>query len=141
MNTKDKSLVIIDIKVTVANALNNFLIQYNIWRVAEIEYNEVRFGDSNMDRIIYRVSEVKTLEEIAQEFHTTPTAIARLNNLDGEVFIGMRLLIQPQGGEYYVVQPFDTIASIAKKFGTTEERIAEFNSERVFIGQKIFIVH
>ncbi|MDE6188654.1 MAG: LysM peptidoglycan-binding domain-containing protein [Clostridia bacterium] len=94
-----------------------------------------------MSRIVYRVSEAKTLEDIAQEFHTTPLAIARLNNLDGDVFIGMRLLIEPQEGEYYIVQPFDTISSIAKKFSVSEDKIAEFNSDRVFIGQKLFIVH
>jgi len=30
LNTNDSNLVNIDIMVTVANALNNFLIQYNI---------------------------------------------------------------------------------------------------------------
>ena len=92
-----------------------------------------------MRKIIYRVSKQTTLEEIAEKFHTTPLAIARLNNLDGEVFVGMRLLIEPCEGEYYIVQPFDTIASIAKKFGVEEDVIREYNSDRVFIGQKIFV--
>ena len=51
----------------------------------------------------------------------------------------MRLLIEPREGEYYIVQPFDTVSSIAKKFGVSEEVITEFNSDRVFIGQKLFI--
>ncbi|MDE7078675.1 MAG: LysM peptidoglycan-binding domain-containing protein [Clostridia bacterium] len=92
-----------------------------------------------MSKIIYRVSNQTTLEEIAEKFHTTPLAIARLNNLDGEVFVGMRLLIEPSEGEYYIVQPFDTVASIAKDFGVGEDVIREYNSDRVFIGQKIFI--
>ncbi len=91
-------------------------------------------------RIIYRVSEQTTLEEIADNFHTTPAAIAKLNKLESqEVFVGMRLLIEPREGEYYIVQPFDTVSSIAKKFGVSEEVITEFNSDRVFIGQKLFI--
>lgn len=92
-----------------------------------------------MERIVYRVSEQTTLEEIAQKFHTTPLAIAKLNNLDSDVFVGMRLIIEPCEGEYYVVQPFDTVASIASKFCVSENRIVEFNSERVFIGQKVFV--
>ena len=92
-----------------------------------------------MSKILYRVSKQTTLEEIAEQFHTTPIAIARLNNLDGEVFVGMRLLIEPCEGEYYIVQPFDTISSIAKKFGVDEDVLKEYNSDRVFIGQKIFV--
>ena len=50
-------------------------------------------------RIIYRVSEQTTLEEIADNFHTTPAAIAKLNKLESqEVFVGMRLLIEPREG-------------------------------------------
>ena len=94
-----------------------------------------------MSKIVYRVSKQTTLEEIAEQFHTTPIAIARLNNLDGEVFVGMRLLIEPCEGEYYIVQPFDTISSIAKKFGVDEDVLKEYNSDRVFIGQKIFVRH
>lgn len=91
-------------------------------------------------RIMYRVSEPMTLEEIAEKFHTTTAAIAKLNQLDDEeIFVGMRLLIEPREGEYYIVQPFDTVASIARKFGVNEDVIREFNSDRVFIGQKLFI--
>ena len=92
-----------------------------------------------MNKIVFRVNKQMTLEEIAQKFHTTPLAIARLNNLDTEVFVGMRLIIEPCEGEYYTVQPFDTVASIAKKFGVSEEIVKEYNSDRVFIGQRVFI--
>ena len=70
-----------------------------------------------MDRIIYRVDKDISLEEIAEKFNTTPSAISKLNNLDGEIFVGLRLLIEPREGSYYTVQPFDTVASIAKKLG------------------------
>ncbi|MDE7215492.1 MAG: LysM peptidoglycan-binding domain-containing protein [Clostridia bacterium] len=92
------------------------------------------------NKIMYRVSGQTTLEEIAENFHTTPAAIAKLNKLDSEeIFVGMRLLIEPREGEYYIVQPFDTVSSIARKFGVSEEVVKEFNSDRVFIGQKLFI--
>lgn len=92
-----------------------------------------------MSKIVYRVNRLISLEEIAEKFHTTPHAISRLNNLDREVFVGMRLLIEPCEGEYYVVQPFDTISGIAKKFGVSEEVIKEYNSDRIFLGQRLFI--
>ena len=92
-----------------------------------------------MSRIVFRVNKLTNLEKIAEKFHTTPHAISRLNNLEEDVFVGMRLLIEPCEGEYYVVQPFDTIASIAKKFAVSEDVIREYNSERVFIGQRVFV--
>ena len=92
-----------------------------------------------MDRIIYRVDKDISLEEIAEKFNTTPSAISKLNNLDGEIFVGLRLLIEPREGSYYTVQPFDTVASIAKKFGVSEDAIREDNSDRIFIGQRIFV--
>ena len=92
-----------------------------------------------MSRIVFRVNKSLSIEEIAERFHTTPRAISRLNNLDRDIFVGMRLLIEPCEGEYYVVQPFDTISSIAKKFSVSEEVIREFNSDRVFIGQRVFV--
>ena len=92
-----------------------------------------------MSRIVFRVNKSLSIEEIAERFHTTPRAISRLNNLDRDIFVCMRLLIEPCEGEYYVVQPFDTISSIAKKFSVSEEVIREFNSDRVFIGQRVFV--
>ncbi|MDE5548734.1 MAG: LysM peptidoglycan-binding domain-containing protein [Clostridia bacterium] len=92
-----------------------------------------------MNKIVYRVNKLTSLEQIAEKFHTTPHAISRLNNLDRDVFVGMRLLVEPCEGEYYVVQPFDTITSIAKKFCVGEDVIKEFNSDRIFLGQRLFI--
>ena len=93
-----------------------------------------------MKRIMVRIDEKTSLEDLAEKHHTTVSAIKRLNNLHTDIFVGMRLIIEENQGEYYTVQPFDTLESIARKFGINSQRIVELNAvERVFIGQKIFI--
>ena len=80
------------------------------------------------------------MESLAEEYHTSVYAIRRLNNLQGDIFVGMRLVIEEINGFYYTVQPFDTLESVAKKFSVSEESIAQLNGvERIFIGQKIFV--
>ena len=93
-----------------------------------------------MKRVMVRIDNSVTLESLAEKYHTTPAAIARLNNLHTDVFVGMRLIVEENQGEYYTVQPFDTLESIARKFDANLQRIKDLNGlERVFIGQKIFI--
>ncbi|MDE6884542.1 MAG: LysM peptidoglycan-binding domain-containing protein [Clostridia bacterium] len=93
-----------------------------------------------MSKVLVRVQSGMTLESLAEEYHTSVYAIRRLNNLQGDIFVGMRLVIEEINGFYYTVQPFDTLESVAKKFGVSEESIAQLNGvERIFIGQKIFV--
>ena len=94
----------------------------------------------NMKRVMVRVDGSTTLESLAEKYHTTPAAIERLNNLHTDIFVGMRLIVEENQGQYYTVQPFDTLESVAMKFGADLQRIKDLNAlERVFIGQKIFI--
>ncbi len=93
-----------------------------------------------MSKVLVRVQSGMTLESLAEEYHTSVYAIRRLNNLQGDIFVGMRLVIEEINGFYYTVQPFDTLESVAKKFSVSEEIIAQLNGvERIFIGQKIFV--
>ena len=93
-----------------------------------------------MKRVMVRVDATTSLEELAEKYHTTARAIKTLNNLHTDIFVGMRLIIEENQGIYYTVQPFDTLESVAKKFGVNAQRIANLNGvERIFIGQKIFI--
>ena len=93
-----------------------------------------------MKRVMVRVDATTSLEDLAEKYHTTVVAINKLNNLHTDIFVGMRLIVEENQGDYYTVQPFDTLESVAKKFGVASQRIAELNSvERIFIGQKIFI--
>ncbi|MCI8912359.1 MAG: LysM peptidoglycan-binding domain-containing protein [Clostridia bacterium] len=93
-----------------------------------------------MSKVLVRVQSGMTLESLAEEYHTSVYAIRRLNNLQGDIFVGMRLVIEEINGFYYTVQPFDTLESVAKKFSVSEESIAQLNGvDRIFIGQKIFV--
>ena len=93
-----------------------------------------------MKRVMVRIDDKTSLEDLAEKYHTTVAAIKKLNNLHTDIFVGMRLIVEENQGKYYTVQPFDTLDSIARKFCVSAQRIAELNSvERVFIGQKIFI--
>ena len=93
-----------------------------------------------MKRVMVRVDATTSLEDLAEKYHTTVSAIKTLNNLRADIFVGMRLIVEENQGVYYTVQPFDTLESVAKKFGVNAQRIANLNGvERVFIGQKIFI--
>lgn len=92
-----------------------------------------------MKRIMVRVESGTTLEDLAEKYHTTVYSIRKINKLQGDIFVGMRLIIEQTQGDYYVVQPFDTIESVAKKFGVSVESIKDLNGvERIFIGQRIF---
>ena len=93
-----------------------------------------------MNRIMYRATEDISLEQLAEKYNTTINAISKLNNINGTIKKGMRVLVDIEKGDYYVVQPFDTIHTIAKKYSLNEEKIKEVNGiENVFIGQKIFL--
>ncbi len=93
-----------------------------------------------MSKVLVRVQSGMTLESLAEEYHTSVYAIRRLNNLQGDIFVGMRLVIEEINGFYYTVQPFDTLESVAKKFSVSEESIAQLNGvDSIFIGQKIFV--
>ena len=97
-------------------------------------------GAIAMKRIMVRIDGDSSLEDLAEKYHTTVTAIKRLNNLHTDIFVGMRLIVEENQGAYYTVQPFDTLESVAKKFGVNAQRITDLNGvERVFIGQRIFI--
>ncbi len=87
-------------------------------------YYIVRYGD--------------TLASIARRFGTTWTAIAQANNIynPNRIYAGMYLIIpsgtpptpQPPTIIQYYVRPGDTLASIAREFGTTWTAIAQYNN-------------
>jgi LysM repeat protein len=95
--------------------------------------------------VYHTVRDGETLLKIALEYGTTVEAISEANGLDDpdSVSIGQRLLIPMVGGAgevppanteqppddvtEYVVQSGDTLSSIAQRFGTTVEALAELN--------------
>ncbi len=93
----------------------------------------------------------ENLRSIATLYGTTVDAIARANGIvnPNYIYVGQRLTIpggggtaQP-GGQTYVVQPGDTLSSIALKFGTTAYAIAYANNlpnvNFIYVGQTLRI--
>lgn len=93
-----------------------------------------------MKTVLHTVKCGESLADLAAKFHTTTATIAVRNNLKGEIFEGLKLIIEEQAAFGYTVRPFDTIDSIAKKFGVTSERLKTLNmTDAVFVGQRILI--
>jgi LysM repeat protein len=90
-------------------------------------------GDSSVTHI---VQPGENLYRIALKYGTTIQAIAAANNIINPnwVYAGQRLIVvqgsgsTPGGGvRYHVVQPGETLSSIAMRYGTTPWKIAAAN--------------
>lgn len=93
-----------------------------------------------MKTVLYTVKGGEKLGEIAERFHTAEAAVRAKNNLKGEPFEGMKLLIDEQEAFGYTVRPFDTVGIIARKFNTTSEKLRALNAiDEVFVGQRILV--
>ncbi|MCS7286833.1 MAG: LysM peptidoglycan-binding domain-containing protein [Anaerolineae bacterium] len=103
--------------------------------------------------INYTVKWGDTLESIAYRFGTTVEELVRINNLANPnlIYIGQVLKVPgtaqavppPSAVSEYIVQPGDTIWSIAVRFNTTVEAIAIanrlINPNFIYVGQKLII--
>jgi len=104
----------------------------------------------------YTVAAGDTLGSIAAKFGTTADAIAQLNHMadPNALVVGQQLQIpgaQSAGTTTtttsstttYVVQAGDTLASIAKRFGTTVNQLAQLNNltdpNIIILGQKLIV--
>lgn len=93
-----------------------------------------------MKTILYTVKEGDTLASVATKFHTSQTAVAERNNLKGEPFEGMKLVVEETEAFGYTVRPFDTVESIAAKFCVKAEDVRRLNgTQAVFVGQRILV--
>jgi LysM repeat protein len=99
----------------------------------------------------YTVQWGDTLFSLAQRFNTTVDAIVALNNLQNASYISVGQVLKitgtagqpPEPGQEYVVQPGDTLFSIARRFGTTVAAIQHangiVNAWYIRVGQELVI--
>ncbi len=98
----------------------------------------------------YIVQPGDTLYRIARAFGVTPEAIAAANNIFNFnlIYVGQRLVIPggttpPPQHVIHIVRYGDTLASIARQYGTTVAAIASANGignvNRIFVGQRLII--
>lgn len=82
---------------------------------------------------IYVVEAGDTLGEIAFRYGTTVPVLVRLNGLDDPdvLFVGQELRVPrvpTRPGEWYEVQPGDTLFAIAQEYNTTVEALIRLNN-------------
>ena len=98
------------------------------------------------DTIRYTVQPGDTLWLISQRYGTTVETLKRLNGLTGDMlYIGQILNIpvsQTGGYREYTVQAGDSLWLLARRFGTTIEKIMQLNgltSDLIDVGQVLKI--
>lgn len=107
-----------------------------------------------MPTIVYTVQAGDTVYGIARRFGVTPQSIIADNQLANPdiLAVGQRLLINveeteptppPAGYQSYVVQPGDTLYSVARRSGTTVAELVRINRisdpNRIFPGQLLLL--
>lgn len=93
-----------------------------------------------MEKFFYRVSANETVFSVANKFDLPLCAIIKDNNLKKEIREGDLLYIERAGDIVYKVTPFDTVCSIAQKFGVKEKDILQKNGvPYIFYGLTIKI--
>ncbi len=104
--------------------------------------------DETPELLNYIVKRGDTLETIASRYGTTVQAIVQANEIEDADFIypGQRLLIPSSSHPavvHYAVREGDTLSSIAARFGTTVQAIADLNGladpSLIYTGQRLAI--
>lgn len=100
------------------------------------------------DALVHVVQAGDTLYSIAWRYGTTVSDLARLNSIANPwfIYVGQRLLIpsgeQPQE-RVYIVQPGDTLLSIALRHNTTVQMLSLLNRIRnpwwIYPGQRLLL--
>lgn len=120
---------------------------------AGYNYNEIQakvnsmLGNNNSG-ITYTVKAGDTLSSIASKYGTTYQKLAQYNNISNPNFIQIGQVIKiPNEStsiiekEYYIVKNGDTLSSIAKKYGTTVNKLVALNNIKnanlIYVGQKL----
>lgn len=103
--------------------------------------------DTKLIRVTVKAGD--TLWEIAREYGTSVGAIVRLNGIENPdlIYPGERLYVRADASraepkeDYYTVKKGDTLISVARRFSTSESRLAGINTIRnpdlIFPGQRI----
>ncbi len=118
------------------------------------------------EAMTYVVEPKTTLYSVARKYNMTVDELKKLNGLEGDNLIAYRPLrvkrvgediiapetknntktsantSSPSNEKYYIVQPKNTIFSIAKEYGITPEELKELNglkSNNIVVGQRLRI--
>ena len=93
-------------------------------------------------KFIHTVQKGEDLRAVARRYGVPERELAAVNNIEGELFEGMKLEVVKRDGVYYTVKPFDTLEGIAAAHGTSAAKLAALNGLEggaVFLGQMLYI--
>lgn len=110
-------------------------------------------GSTKNDEIVYVVKKGDTLSKIASIYGTTYQVLASYNGISNPNVINAGQVIKIPSGtksnitntssRTYIVKAGDTLSSIAKRYGTTYQKIAKDNGisnpNKIYPGQKLII--
>ena len=103
-------------------------------------------SNSQTNTDMYIVKEGDTLSYIAKLFNTTVDSLVALNSIanPNKIYTGQVLKIKESASnnsKTYVVKQGDTLSSIAAKYGTTYQKLAQINNianpDKIYVGQVI----
>lgn len=133
--------------------INNISNPDAIYVGQKIYFKTQQNSAPSTDEGYYTVQSGDTLSGIASRYGMTYQHLAEINGISdpNRIYVGQKLKISgstaqtsnvSSGNEnYYVVQSGDTLSSIASKYGTTYQHLAQINGindpNRIYIGQKI----
>ena len=109
---------------------------------------DINNDNSTSGQTIYIVQRGDTLSQIAVNFGTTISAIARLNNIQNVnlIYTGQRLVIPVNSAENYItykIQYGDTLWSLSRRYGVSIAQIVRMNRIKnpnlIYAGQTIII--
>ena len=97
--------------------------------------------------ITYKIKKGDTLSEIAQEYGTTVSILASINNIKDvdKIYAGNTLKIPTNNSSYieYTIKKGDTLSEIAKEYGTTVKKLQSINgiknANKIYAGDTIKI--
>lgn len=93
-----------------------------------------------MEKFFYRVGKGDTVIGLSARFGVPPVAIIADNDLKREISEGDILYIENRAGKLYNTEPFDTMESVAERFGVSPEDLKDANGvDYLFYGLKIII--
>lgn len=93
----------------------------------------------DMINFFYRVQKQDTILELSIRFKVPIGVLIRDNNLKADISEGDLLFINRPNGTPYTVEVGDTLSSLAKRFGVTEDTLAlKNNSPYLLYGEIIY---
>ncbi len=93
-----------------------------------------------MKKFFYRIQQGQTVLSVSQKFSIPVCVLINDNALKEEIAEGDLLIIKRYQGEGYRVSPSDTLQSVCKKFGVSEQELLNKNGvPYIFYGLNLII--